>query len=211
MSLAPVRREYRGAPLLESRAPADPLVLLRRWIALAIARGGPEPTAVTLATVDARGRPRARMVLLRDVGGTGCTFFTNHSSAKGRELAANPAAALVLWWPELHRQVRIEGRVRRTSDRDSDAYFAGRLRGAQIAAWASPQSARLPTRAALEARWARFAARFAGRDVPRPPHWGGYRLAPRRIEFWQGRPARLHDRLCYTRRAGGWRRERLAP
>ena len=211
MSLARVRRDYRGAPLLESRAPAVPLVLLRRWIALALERGGPEPTAVTLATVDARGRPRARMVLLREVSDAGLAFYTNHTSAKGRELAANPAAALVLWWPDLHRQVRIEGRVRRMSDRDADAYFASRPRAAQVGAWASPQSAPLPSRATLDARWARFAARFAGREVPRPPHWGGYRLRPRLIEFWQGRPARLHDRLCYTRYARGWRRVRLAP
>jgi pyridoxamine 5'-phosphate oxidase len=211
MSLARVRRDYRGAPLLESRAPADPLVLLRRWIALALERGGPEPTAATLATVDARGRPRARMVLVREVSDQGLAFYTNFTSAKGRELAANPHAALVLWWPDLHRQVRIEGRVRRMRDADSDTYFATRPRAAQIGAWASPQSATIPSRTALEARWARFATLFAGRDVPRPPHWGGYRLQPRAIEFWQGRPARLHDRLCYTRRTGGWRRARLAP
>jgi pyridoxamine 5'-phosphate oxidase len=186
-------------------------VLLRRWLALALERGGPEPTATTLATVDARGRPRARMVLLREAGEAGFVFYTNRASAKARELAAHPEAALVLWWPDLHRQVRIEGRVRPLSDRDADAYFAGRPRGAQLSAWASPQSTRLRSRTELESRHARMAARFAGADVPRPPHWGGYRLRPRLLEFWQGRPDRLHDRLCYTRRAGGWGRVRLAP
>ncbi len=211
MSLARKRRDYRGAPLLESRVPADPLLLFRRWLALALERGGPEPTAMTLATVDARGRPRARMVLLRHVTVQGYAFFTNHSSAKGCELAAHPDAALVLWWPDLHRQVRIEGRVRTVSDRAADQYFASRPRGAQIGAWASPQSDVLRSRAVLDARRARFAARFAGRPVPRPPHWGGYELRPRVIEFWQGRPDRLHDRLRYSRTSGGWRRVRLAP
>ncbi len=211
MSLARTRPDYRGRPLLESRAPADPLVLFRRWLALALERGGPEPTATTLATVDARGRPRARMVLLREANARGFTFYTNHLSAKGRELAARPDAALVIWWPDLHRQVRIEGRVRTVSDRAADQYFASRPRGAQIGAWASPQSEVLRSRAVLDARRARFAARFAGRPVPRPPHWGGYEIRPRVIEFWQGRPDRLHDRLRYSRTSGGWRRERLAP
>jgi pyridoxamine 5'-phosphate oxidase len=205
------RRDYRGAALLESRAPADPLRLFRRWLAVAVKRGGAEPTGTALATVDRRGRPRARMVLLREAGPEGFTFYTNHASAKGRELAARPEAALVLWWPVLHRQVRIEGRVSPLGERESDAYFARRPRGAQLGAWASPQSRVLRSRAELEARHARFAARFAGLDVPRPPHWGGYRLRPRLIEFWQGRPDRLHDRLCYVFRAGRWRRVRLAP
>ncbi len=211
MPLSRVRRDYRGRPLAESRAPSDPLVLFQGWLALAIRRERPEPAAMTLATVDVRGRPRARIVLLRDAGPDGFTFFTNQASAKGRELAARAEAALVMWWPALHRQVRIEGRVRTVSAREADAYFARRPRGAQLGAWASPQSRVLPSRAALEERLARAAARFAGRDVPRPPYWGGYRLRPRCIEFWQGRPGRLHDRLRYTRRADGWRRERLAP
>lgn len=211
MPLARPRREYRGVALLESRAPADPIVLFRRWLALALRRGGAEPTGMALATVDTRGRPRARMVLLREVSERGFTFYTNQRSAKGRELAHRPEAALVLWWAALHRQVRIEGRVRALSAREADAYFARRPRGAQLGAWASPQSAVLRSRAALEARHAHFSRRFAGTVVPRPAHWGGYRLSPRAIEFWQGRPDRLHDRLRYTLRAGSWRRERLAP
>src|SRR5262245_46120537 len=152
MSLARVRREYRGPALLESRAPSAPLPLLRRWLAAAVRFGFVEPNAMTLATVDAGGRPRARMVLLKRADASGLTFFTNRESAKGRELAAHPHAALVLWWPELHRQVRIEGRVTRLSGRESDAYFATRPRGAQIGAWASPQSRVLSSRQALEAR-----------------------------------------------------------
>jgi pyridoxamine 5'-phosphate oxidase len=205
------RREYRGPALLESRAPADPFALFQRWLAVAIRRGGPEPAGMALATVDARGRPRARMVLLREADRRGFAFYTNLASAKGRELAARPEASLVLWWPELHRQVRIEGRVRQLADREADAYFARRPRGAQLGAWASPQSRVLRSRAELDARLARVAARFAVADVPRPPHWGGFRLEPRLIEFWQGRPDRLHDRLRYSRTARGWRRVRLAP
>jgi pyridoxamine 5'-phosphate oxidase len=210
MSLRP-GREYSGAPLLESSAPREPLSLFRRWAALALRRGVPEADAMTLATVDARGRPRARMVLLKQADARGFTFHTNRRSAKGRELAARRDAALVFWWPALHRSVRIEGTVRPVSARESDAYFGTRPRGAQIGAWASPQSRVLPSRVWLERAHARAVARFGERPVPRPPHWGGYRLVPRVIEFWQGRPNRLHDRLRYTRRGGRWKRERLAP
>ncbi len=211
MPLARVRRDYSGDSLLESRAPAEPLALFRRWLAAAIQRGLVEPNAMTLATVDARGRPRARMVLLKDVTARGFAFYTNFASAKGRELARRSEGALVLWWPEMSRQVRIEGRTTPLSTREADAYWSLRPRGAQLGAWASPQSRVLRSRAALRERLARVTARFAGRPVPRPPHWGGYRLAARSMEFWQGRPDRLHDRLRYERRARGWRRERLAP
>ena len=211
--MTPLRphREYTGPPLLESRAPREPLVLLRRWLALAVRAGGLEPGAMTLATVDARGRPRARMVLLKHVDARGLTFHTNRTSAKGREMAAHAHAALVLWWPQLHRSVRIEGVVRAATARESDSYFATRPRGAQMAAWTSPQSRVLPSREWLDRAQARTMARFVDGPVPRPPHWGGYRVVPRVIEFWQGRPNRLHDRLRYTRRRGGWKRERLAP
>jgi len=211
VSSAHPRRDYRGPALIESRAPADPFLLLERWVAQALRRGGPEPAAMTLATADRRGRPRARMVLFRAADQDGVTFYTNLESAKARELAARPDAALVVWWPALHRQVRIEGRVRLLRAAEADAYFARRPRGAQLGAWASPQSRVLRSRAALDTRRARFAARFAGVAVPRPPHWGGYRLQPRLIEFWQGRPDRLHDRLRYSLAAGRWRRVRLAP
>src|SRR5262245_56406314 len=192
MSLARVRRDYQGKVLLESRAPAAPLPLLRRWLADALRAGLMEPNAMALATVDAAGRPRARMVLLKRADERGFTFYTNQASAKARELALRPQAALVLWWPELHRQVRIEGRVRRMSARESDAYFATRPRGAQLGAWASPQSRVVASRAALERTLDRVRRRFASGPVPRPPHWGGYRLSARAIEFWQGRPDRMH-------------------
>ena len=211
MSLTRQRREYGGSTLLESRAPARPLPLLRRWLARASRAGVLEPNAMTLATVDARGRPRARMVLLKLADERGFTFYTNQRSAKARELAARPHAALVLWWRELHRQVRIEGRVRPVSAAEADAYFAARPRGAQLGAWASPQSAVIASRRALDRELARAGERFARRDVARPPHWGGYRLVPRVIEFWQGRPDRMHDRLRYARSGRGWTRARLAP
>jgi pyridoxamine 5'-phosphate oxidase len=211
MTLARVRREYRGPVLSESRAPAGPLPLLRRWLADALRSGLIEPNAMTLATVDARGRPRARMVLLKQADASGFTFYTNFASAKARELAAHPHAALVLWWPPLHRQVRIEGRVTRLGADESAAYFGSRPRGAQLGAWASPQSRVVRSRAALERALEEMQARFAGVEVPRPPHWGGFRLSPRAIEFWQGRPDRLHDRLRYARAGGRWKRVRLAP
>jgi len=211
MTLARVRREYRGQALLERRAPSSPLPLLQRWLRDALRRDFVEPNAMTLATVDALGRPRARMVLLKRADERGLTFYSNLRSAKARELAARPHAALVLWWPELHRQVRVEGRVSLVSAAESDAYFATRPRGAQLGAWASPQSRVVPSRAVLERNLSAARARFEGHDVPRPAHWGGFRLVPRTIEFWQGRPDRMHDRLRYTRSGGRWRRARLAP
>ena len=189
----------------------DPHRLLARLLNRARRIGIHEPEAMALATSGGAGRPSARMVLLRGLDARGLLFFTNYRSRKGRELGRRPFAAVVLYWPKLGRQVRVEGRVRRLSALESDAYFASRPRDARLAAWASDQSTPLRSRAVLLARFRQARARYAGRDVPRPAHWGGFRLIPDVIEFWSSRPHRLHDRVRFTRRAGRWRGTRLAP
>jgi pyridoxamine 5'-phosphate oxidase len=190
----------------------DPIEQFERWFAEAEAADIPLANAIALATADAAGRPSVRHVLLRGVGPDGFTFFTNRGSRKGRQLAENPSAAIVVLWKELDRQVSATGTVTQLEDAASDAYFATRPREAQLGAWASRQSEVLPDRAALEAAVEEAAGRFGDEPVPRPPTWGGYRLAPDALEFWQGRPFRLHDRFRYERDpAGGWRIDRLAP
>ncbi len=205
------RHSYDRDTLDESRAADEPFAQFRSWIGDALAAEVIEPNAMTLATVNADGNPAARIVLLRGWDERGFVFFTNYESSKGREIAANPSAALVLFWAKLERQVRINGRVEILRAEESDAYFAKRPRGSRVSAWASPQSQVIPGRDVLERRMDEIEARFAGGDVPRPPFWGGYRVVPERIEFWQGRPNRAHDRICYSTSAGGWTRERLAP
>jgi pyridoxamine 5'-phosphate oxidase len=197
--------------LTEADVAPDPVVQFGRWYDDARSAGLVEPSAMTLATATAGGVPSARMVLLRGVDRRGFVFYTNYESRKAAELAANPLAALVFWWGELQRQVRVEGRVERTSREESAAYFRTRPPASRLSAWASPQSRVIPGREVLEERVAEVAADHPDGDVPLPPFWGGYRLVPEVVELWQGRPNRLHDRLRYTRTAGGWRIERLAP
>ena len=211
MKIADLRQEYMRAGLGEADADRDPIRQFERWFEDALRARLPLPNAMTLATVSAQGAPSARLVLLKGIENGGFTFYTNYRSRKARELEARGRACLVFLWSPLERQVRVDGTIERVSAEESDVYFASRPRDSQIAAWAAPQSSELPHRAALETRYAELSVKYEGQRVPRPPDWGGYRVVPNRVEFWQGRPKRLHDRLVYVKDEHGWTRTRLAP
>lgn len=211
MSLADLRREYTLASLDLTEVDPDPFVQFTQWFDEAQRAEVLEPNAMTLATADANGRPSARVVLLKEVTPRGFVFFTDYRSRKGIELAANPRAGLCFFWKELERQVRIVGTVERLAPDESAAYFGSRPLGSRVGAWASVQSAVIPGRDWLEAEVERVSASYPDGDVPLPPHWGGYRVAPEELEFWQGRASRLHDRVRYLPNGDGWRVERLSP
>ena len=206
-----MRREYDSGALQEHEMAADPMEMFARWLEEAIAGGIDEPNAMTLATATMDGKPSARVVLLKEMTAHGFAFFTNYLSRKGRELLANPQAALVFDWHPMARQVRIEGGVELLSSEESDAYYLSRPENARIGAWSSPQSRIVKDRATLDALQREVERRFAQEPLPRPDHWGGYLVRPERIEFWQGRPDRMHDRLVYEKKEQGWNLQRLAP
>jgi pyridoxamine 5'-phosphate oxidase len=211
-SLADLRQNYTRDGLLEADADPDPFIQFKVWFDQVVSTSIIEPNAMTLATVGANGQPKARIVLLKHFDNRGFTFFTNYNSHKGQELEQTPQAALVFWWGELERQIRIEGSIEKVDIAESDGYFSLRPWESRLGAWASQQSEVIESRDILEKRLEKLKSEYADLTVPRPPHWGGFRLIPDLLEFWQGRPSRLHDRLCYRRlKEGQWLRERLSP
>lgn len=206
-----LRKEYRQASLNEAELQADPFSQFKYWFEQAISAQLPEPNAMILSTVSASGAPSSRTVLLKELDSQGFVFFSNYASRKGREIAVNQQVCLLFYWAELERQVRIEGQIETISAADSDAYFASRPRGSQLGAWASSQSERLDSRETLEQTLQALEQEYADKAIPRPPHWGGYRVVPNAVEFWQGRPSRLHDRLLYQLEGQTWRVSRLSP
>ncbi len=209
--LSAIRKEYHNTSLSEESITPDPFTQLDLWLNEAIAAGLITPNAMILATLGKKGSPSARVVLLKGLSHEGLIFYSNYQSRKASELEASPFAAVVFFWPQLERQVRVEGRVSFVSREESDRYFAERPRDSQIGAWASPQSKVIANRDELQNRYKDFEYKFEGKAVPRPPHWGGYRLVPDYFEFWQGAPGRLHDRLVFRSSGPGWTLERLAP
>ncbi|QJD79628.1 pyridoxamine 5'-phosphate oxidase [Spirosoma rhododendri] len=213
-SISDLRKEYTRQGLDLSDVLPDPVAQFRRWFDAALQAGVAEPNAMHLCTVGANGRPDGRIVLLKDVSDAGFVFYTNYESRKSRDMLANPFACLTFFYPDLEQQIRVEGRVEKVSEAESDAYFGSRPRGSQIGAWVSPQSQPIDGRDVLTDRQQQYETQFADQPVPRPPHWGGFRVVPDLIEFWQGRPSRLHDRVRYQRAdtsTANWQLDRLAP
>lgn len=210
-SIADLRLNYTRQHLLETEVDPNPIAQFQQWFEQAMAADIVEPNAMTIATASKDGIPSARIVLLKAVDHQGFVFYTNYDSRKGQELAENPHASLVFWWGSLERQVRIDGNVEKISDQDTIAYFHSRPIGSQLGAWASDQSQVIPDRSVLDQRLAELTETYQNQEVPRPPHWGGFRVVPQTIEFWQGRSNRLHDRLRYRLMANTWMIERLAP
>lgn len=211
VAIAALRTEYETTGLSRADMAADPFDEFEAWFGAAAAAGIDQPNAFVLATASTDGAPSARAVLMKDASPEGIVFYTNTSSRKGRELAVNPRAAACFVWLGLHRQIRIEGRVESVDDATADAYFSSRPPGSRLAAAASPQSTVVESRAVLDERWEELASTHPDGDVARPEHWGGFRIVPDLFEFWQGRPNRFHDRICYRRQTGAWTRQRLAP
>lgn len=210
MDLHNIREDYSKQSLSQEDCAAEPLTQFEQWLQEAIKAQVNEPTAVNVATVNEDGRPSSRIVLLKEVNAQGFVFFTNYHSRKGRAISHQPFVAMTFFWPELERQVRIEGRAQKLPEAESDAYFASRPYTSRIGAWASQQSEVIESHKTLLARAAMIAAKHP-LNVPRPPHWGGYLVIPDRVEFWQGRPSRLHDRICYQLQDNQWIKERLSP
>lgn len=210
-SVADLRKDYTLQGLKEADSDRNPFNQFKIWFDQAVQAQLPEPNAMTIATATPEGKPSARMVLLKDFDERGFVFYTNYESYKSQQLAENPWGAIAFWWAELERQVRLEGRIEKVSDEESDAYYHSRPKNSQLGAWASAQSQVIPNREVLEQRLEQLKQEYETKEIPRPPHWGGFRLIPSMIEFWQGRPSRLHDRLRYRLVDGNWVRERLSP
>ncbi|MBE2289147.1 MAG: pyridoxamine 5'-phosphate oxidase [Chitinophagaceae bacterium] len=211
MNIADIRMDYMLAALDEETAGTDPIAFFSKWFKEAESARITEINAMTLATADAQNRPHARIVLLKGLDERGFVFFTNYDSAKGQHIAENPNVSLLFFWKELERQVRIDGRIEKVPGEESDIYFHSRPEGSRLGAWASPQSREIPHRNILELNYSKYEAEFSGVQIPRPAHWGGYIVIPERIEFWQGRSSRMHDRILFKRNGAAWHRSRLAP